>query len=63
MENNTILDSFLINSEIIDVSTFLNLNEEQKEEFKNTEIVMPSDDYPFGAIKVNYSIPKYKCNV
>jgi hypothetical protein len=62
MKNKYILDTFLIESEIIDANTFLTLSDEQREELKDTEIVMPNNDYPFGAIKVNYSIPKYKCN-
>ncbi len=56
---NLTLDSYAINSKVVDAKEFISLSDKEKFSVKTTKIVPPSRKNPFGAIELIYKHPQY----
>lgn len=60
---NLTLDSYAINSKIVDAKEFIGLSDKEKLSIKTTNIVPPSRKNPFGSIELIYKHPEYIAHV
>lgn len=60
---NLTLDSYAINSKVVDAKEFVGLSDKEKLNIKTTKIVPPNRKNPFGAIKLIYKHPEYIAHV
>ena len=56
---NLTLDSYAINSKVVDAKEFIGLSDKEKLSVKTTKIIPPSRKNPFGAIELIYKRPQY----
>lgn len=53
------LNSYAINSKVVDAKEFISLSDKEKLSIKTTNIIPPSHKNPFGAIEIIYKHPQY----